>query len=251
MRNTKSAFTLVELIVVITILAILGTIAFISLQGYSAEARNSKRIQDLSSISSSLNIKLTRGMSVLSAIANSDNAASTIALGGAATADQAAANKYDAGAVNYTALEMKASEFSDPFDDSYVIGATTLAGGPFELAASIEQDGGEVAKLSGNYNNRTTALTTATGTNNAVKTFTLTSLTDTGMFKVGDTVDFTTTQDQVISKISSDGMSITVVTGPLVAGDLLITLNADEDTSLITSDAVTTFLSDGGSDLPY
>ncbi|MDR1987995.1 MAG: prepilin-type N-terminal cleavage/methylation domain-containing protein [Candidatus Peribacteria bacterium] len=31
-KSTKKAFTLVELIVVVTILAILGTIAFISLQ---------------------------------------------------------------------------------------------------------------------------------------------------------------------------------------------------------------------------
>jgi prepilin-type N-terminal cleavage/methylation domain-containing protein len=48
MRNTKKqAFTLVELIVVITILAILGTIAFISLQGYSQDAKNSKVTSDL------------------------------------------------------------------------------------------------------------------------------------------------------------------------------------------------------------
>jgi len=39
----KKAFTLVELIVVITILTILGTIAFISLQGYSRDARDSTR----------------------------------------------------------------------------------------------------------------------------------------------------------------------------------------------------------------
>ncbi|MDD2871884.1 MAG: prepilin-type N-terminal cleavage/methylation domain-containing protein [Candidatus Gracilibacteria bacterium] len=43
----KKAFTLVELIVVITILAILGTIAFISLTAYSAQSRDSVRISDL------------------------------------------------------------------------------------------------------------------------------------------------------------------------------------------------------------
>ncbi len=46
MQN-KKGFTLVELIVVITILAILWTIAFISLQWYSSEARDSKRVTDL------------------------------------------------------------------------------------------------------------------------------------------------------------------------------------------------------------
>ena len=46
----NKAFTLVELIVVITILAILWTIAFISLQWYSKDARNSTRVSDIKSI---------------------------------------------------------------------------------------------------------------------------------------------------------------------------------------------------------
>jgi len=50
------AFTLVELIVVITILAILWTIAFISLQWYSAQARDSKRLSDIFNIKKSLEL---------------------------------------------------------------------------------------------------------------------------------------------------------------------------------------------------
>ncbi len=52
----QQAFTLVELIVVITILAILWTIAFISLQWYSAQARDSKRISDIENIKKSLEL---------------------------------------------------------------------------------------------------------------------------------------------------------------------------------------------------
>ena len=55
-RKTNSAFTLVELIVVITILAILWTIAFISLQWYSKTARDSRRISDISNIKTSLEL---------------------------------------------------------------------------------------------------------------------------------------------------------------------------------------------------
>ncbi|MDP2090513.1 MAG: type II secretion system protein, partial [Candidatus Gracilibacteria bacterium] len=55
MKN-KKAFTLVELIVTIIILAILGTIVFISLQGYSQTARDSVRISDISRMKNSLNI---------------------------------------------------------------------------------------------------------------------------------------------------------------------------------------------------
>ena len=48
--HKKRAFTLVELVVVITILAILGTIAFISLQWYSKSSRDSVRVSDLSTM---------------------------------------------------------------------------------------------------------------------------------------------------------------------------------------------------------
>lgn len=50
----QAAFTLVELIVVITILAILWTIAFISLQWYSQSSRDSVRISDMSSMKNTL-----------------------------------------------------------------------------------------------------------------------------------------------------------------------------------------------------
>ncbi|MDD2745529.1 MAG: type II secretion system protein, partial [Candidatus Gracilibacteria bacterium] len=45
-HDFKKAFTLIELIVVITILAILGTIGFLSIGGYSSKARDSARIGD-------------------------------------------------------------------------------------------------------------------------------------------------------------------------------------------------------------
>ena len=54
--NSKSAFTLVELIVVVIILAILWTIAFISLQGYGKTSRDSVRLSDLSAIKTSLDL---------------------------------------------------------------------------------------------------------------------------------------------------------------------------------------------------
>lgn len=56
MKLKKQAFTLVELIVVITIIAILWTIAFISLQWFSSNSRDSVRLSDVSIIKSSLEL---------------------------------------------------------------------------------------------------------------------------------------------------------------------------------------------------
>jgi len=47
MKINEKAFTLVELIVVITILAILWAIAFISLSWYTKKASNSKILYDV------------------------------------------------------------------------------------------------------------------------------------------------------------------------------------------------------------
>jgi prepilin-type N-terminal cleavage/methylation domain-containing protein len=49
-------FTIVEHVVVITILAILGTIGFISIGGYSSKARDSARLGDTANIAKSLDL---------------------------------------------------------------------------------------------------------------------------------------------------------------------------------------------------
>ena len=55
--SASKGFTLVELIVVITILAILATIGFISLQGYSANTRDTKRTNDLRALTTAIGVK--------------------------------------------------------------------------------------------------------------------------------------------------------------------------------------------------
>jgi len=50
MYNKKPAFTLVELIVVITILVILWTIGYLSLLGYQVSSRDAVRQSDLNNI---------------------------------------------------------------------------------------------------------------------------------------------------------------------------------------------------------
>lgn len=58
MKNLKSkkGFSLVELLVVITIIAILSVVAYTAVGGNTVKARDSKRIQDLSTIQSALEL---------------------------------------------------------------------------------------------------------------------------------------------------------------------------------------------------
>ncbi|MDD3302144.1 MAG: prepilin-type N-terminal cleavage/methylation domain-containing protein [Candidatus Gracilibacteria bacterium] len=61
MFNQKNqGFTLIELIVTIVIVLILGTIAFISFQGYSKNARDSKRIADINHVEKSLGLYVVK-----------------------------------------------------------------------------------------------------------------------------------------------------------------------------------------------
>lgn len=54
--NKKSGFTLVELIVVITILAVLWTIAFVSFRSYTSNARDAVRISDVTTMRKALEL---------------------------------------------------------------------------------------------------------------------------------------------------------------------------------------------------
>ncbi len=60
MKQIKNAFTLVELIVVITILAVLATVWFVSFIWYSSTSRDSVRLTDMKSIDKWLMFHLTK-----------------------------------------------------------------------------------------------------------------------------------------------------------------------------------------------
>jgi len=207
-KSTRSAFTLVELIVVITILAVLGTIAFISLQGYSADARNTKRTSDVNNIQSAISIKTAEGggiMAFTTNVAAKRLADSTAQLAGA----DATSTNYDAGNPNYTALGVKADEFKDPNGQDYSIATTTTAGGRLEIAASIEIDGAKEALVKGTYSSRASADVTPKAVSGKVITL---DPSDTNTFRTGDTVEVTggtLGATAVIKKVARDWVTLT------------------------------------------
>ena len=133
MKKMQKGFTLVELIVVITILAILGTIAFISLQGYSQDARNSKITSDVRNLTSAIETGTTDGTVQLSNIVATAETTNTLAgtnaygsgkLISATTVDGAASTAlYKVGDIALTALRQSDTDFN--YEDSLTAGGTT------------------------------------------------------------------------------------------------------------------------------
>jgi type II secretory pathway pseudopilin PulG len=55
-KKNKYAITILELIIVVSIVAILGLVAYVSLNSYSKNAMNSSRITDIQTIRKSLEL---------------------------------------------------------------------------------------------------------------------------------------------------------------------------------------------------
>jgi len=136
MKKIQKGFTLVELIVVITILAILGTIAFISLQGYSQDAKNSKVTSDIRTLASAVETALTD--STLSSMSNlvSTTLVTTNGIGQSTGGDFAATgttffgpsnidmsgSTYNVGTINFAGLRQNGDDFKDNNGNDYIAG---------------------------------------------------------------------------------------------------------------------------------
>lgn len=251
-KNTKW-FTLIELIVVITILAILGTIAFISLKGYSSDAKNAKIDSDLNNISRAIDLKLVAGGELLNFVWDTSARVTGITVSGAA-ANVTAWTNYEAGVLNYTTLSIKQEDFLDPAGNKYLMGAKTVGGKDYELAAKkLGNESDDYAYVKGAYNPRD--LTIADGTPTvADQTFTLTN--NLGLFRKGDVLDFlqadgTTAGTADATVVSATATKLTLDKA-IVATDVKVRLSEAESTGLIGSKAdLTKPVTNGWSDLPY
>ena len=162
MKIMSKGFTLVELIVVITILAILGTIAFISLQGYSQDAKNSKVASDIRTIVTSVETKLTEGKISMANVvddtidlkatsANGVDDWSTTTFGSGITLSS---STYKVGAINFTWLRQSGDDFKDNEGNEY-IAAVAINGSDNSYYQIVGQqknaDATYTAVVKGNY----------------------------------------------------------------------------------------------------
>ncbi|OIP53281.1 hypothetical protein AUK10_02515 [Candidatus Gracilibacteria bacterium CG2_30_37_12] len=185
--NVKG-FTLIELIVVITILVIIGTIAFLNLGGMSASARDSQRTSDLNQINTQIMVTQAKQGVAYMAMASGTTLDSlgTPSIGGAPSTT----TTYVGGDVNYTVLGIDSAKMSDPTSGGtikYKMGATSLAGTAYELAATLEES--KTALVMGIYKARTAASPDiSTGTGTATLTTIALDPADIGKFKLNDTL---------------------------------------------------------------
>ncbi len=257
MKSTKKAFTLVELIVVIVILAILGTIAFISLQGHSADARNTKRTTDLSSINSAIMAKNAQATPLMSFVVDAaTNKLTALNLSWTGLTATELSNNYAVWAPNYTALGIREDDFKDPNDSAYVVGVTTKVGGVYELAATMEDGETPFAATVGTYTARSNTSFSADNVSSVNTTNTTLVLIDSAanFFKDGDTItDDGGTTSTTITKVSDDGLTLTVASLTNLDEDSEIELVTTESTGLIGDpDSLTNpVVNEGTTYLPY
>lgn len=118
-------------VVIITWWAIVWTVAYISLQWYSEEAKKSKVTSDIRTILTAISIKEIEWNNVFSMIVKNDkNRISDLSLAW----KKATEKNYKVWTLNYTALWIKKENFTDPYWNEYIIWATNTWRNRFEIS---------------------------------------------------------------------------------------------------------------------
>lgn len=163
MKKMQKGFTLVELIVVITILAILGTIAFISLQGYSQDARDSKVTSDVRSLASAIETAIAQEGVLASEYNLGGNTSNTVTISSGSTTIAGDAivstgsSVYSVGDIDFVTLKQNDSDFGPQtyligtLSDVIGTGEDTESYNMYQIVGAKGIDGQQVAVVKGNF----------------------------------------------------------------------------------------------------
>ncbi len=160
------AFTLVELIVVITILAILATIGFLSLQGFSSDAYNATARANVKSVAEALTSEASVSNSPLQTYVSDKDVAlyylgsstGTVVAVYSGNTVSYASGTYFAGKVDFAALRMDPSKF-EPMGKDFLAGVANVSENygytvrlrpVFQVAGSLQGEN-EIAYVEGTY----------------------------------------------------------------------------------------------------
>lgn len=237
---------------------IFWTIGFISLQWYSSDARNSKRLSDIWSIQSAISTQLAQWQSILSFVNdNNDNKIDPSVLS-IWWRKSTSISDYNAWFVNYMALPVKKEDFIDPDGNAYVIWVTNRVNWKYEITASIEQGSSyKVARVVWTYNSRNKTSINCKKVDNNNKQVSFINSMYINMFNKWDFVIIKTDNwiiNAKIEKISVDGTTLTL--NSVVNNPISIELAESESRWLIDrKDADwkswSNYVTDGSYNLPY
>ena len=159
-KRKRGAFTLVELIVTITIVAILATIAFISYGFMVSEAKNSKIKDQMAQMWRNIEFKKTEGLHMLSFV--NGKRFNQLPEPSIRWKKTIIWTNYQAGTINFTGLWMKKIE-NRPWKE-YTIGVASLRNGRYEIAWLLNAENDiESVILIWNYRARKSIKTFLTG----------------------------------------------------------------------------------------
>jgi prepilin-type N-terminal cleavage/methylation domain-containing protein len=183
MKNLKW-FTLVELLVVLTIISILATIWFISYTWYLAWARDTQRISDLDTLNNTIKMYSLNWYNLLSLV-NTGSTNRTWSWEFYSEWRNISLNSsYKAWFINFDYLKLINQEIVDPkTKTSYILWVYKTN---YELASTMEEN--KNSYILRWYKTRTSSWTiaTLTGVNLTDKYVTLTNIEDNQKFKIGD-----------------------------------------------------------------
>jgi len=178
-----SGFTLVELIVVVTILAILSTIAFIYVQPYIWHSRNTVRLDSVWKLVVSVDTHVALEKTIMPLSWTWREVQDSYIAG-----IDASQWIYRAGIPNYRALGIQEKGFRDPStQDNYLIGVTSKVWQKYSVGFVLEDDQLYHSKIEGTWSPRVTRMLIGDGPVGQ-NIFEITNLNDINSLYIGDTV---------------------------------------------------------------